>query len=324
MNTESTQVLYAVWKINVYEISYETNGGTEKTSNPLTFTIKDLPLKLNDLNNKSNYLFNYWYGESDFSGNPILEITEIGNVTLYAEYIQCTDGLVLEENIDSYTIANYTGSASTVTIPQSYKSKNITSIGNHAFSNCMKLTSVTIPNSVTNIGTSAFQYCTSLTSVTIPNSVVIIGSSAFHYCTNLTSVTIPNSVATIGSGAFYNCTSLNKVNTTSIAAWCSISFENISANPLYYAGKLYSNSELVTELVIPTTVTSIGNYAFSGCISLTNVIIPSSVIYIGDRAFHGCSNLTLHCETAYKPTSWSSNWNSSGCTVVWGYTQKEI
>ena len=60
------------------------------------------------------------------------------------------------------------------------------SIGSYAFSDCIILTSVTIPNSVTSIGNSAFAWCYSLESVTIPNSVISIGDYAFEGCTSLT------------------------------------------------------------------------------------------------------------------------------------------
>ena len=55
----------------------------------------------------------------------------------------------------------------------------MTSIGGSAFSDCYKLTSVTIPNSVTSIGDYAFGGCSGLTSVTIGSGVTSIGSSAF-------------------------------------------------------------------------------------------------------------------------------------------------
>ena len=58
----------------------------------------------------------------------------------------------------------------------------VTSIGDYAFKDCFKMTSVTIPNSVTSIGESAFYGCFKLTSVTIPNSVIDIGGYAFFGC----------------------------------------------------------------------------------------------------------------------------------------------
>ena len=60
--------------------------------------------------------------------------------------------------------------------------KNVTSIGNYAFSSCYSIASITIPNGVTSIGMSAFEECNSLASITIPNGVTSIGNNAFAYC----------------------------------------------------------------------------------------------------------------------------------------------
>ena len=174
-----------------------------------------------------------------------------------------------------------------VSIPNS-----VTSIGEDAFSGCRKLTSVTIGNSVTSIGEDAFSGCSGLTSVKIPNSVTSIGEDAFYKCSGLTSVTIPNSVTSIGEDAFYGCSGLTSVNITDIAKWCGIEFGSYDANPLYYAHNLYLNGELVTGLVIPDGVTSIGSYAFKNCSGLTSVSIPNSVTSIGSYAFWNCSGLT--------------------------------
>ena len=178
-------------------------------------------------------------------------------------------------------------SLTSVTIPNS-----VTSIGSATFCYCGSLTSITIPNTVTSIGDTAFYNCSSLTSVTIGNSVRSIGGFAFSVCSSLTSVTIPNSVTSIGRDAFDYCIGLTSVHISDVAAWCSISFENADANPLCYSHKLYLNGTLVTNLVIPNSVTSIRSYAFEYCSSLTSVTIPNSVTSIGKYAFYGCSSLT--------------------------------
>ena len=146
--------------------------------------------------------------------------------------------------------------------------------------------------SVTSIGEKAFEYCYGLTSVTIPNSVTSIGGRAFYGCSGLTSVTIPNSVTAIGCAAFLSCDRLKEVHISDLAAWCKINFEYAVSNPLYYAHNLYLNGELITDLVIPNSVTSIGAYAFCGCSGLTSVTIPNSVTSIGNSAFSHCSGLT--------------------------------
>lgn len=172
----------------------------------------------------------------------------------------------------------------TITIPGSVKT-----IGNYAFADCTKLSKVTISDGVTAIGNYAFYYCSSLTSIIIPNSVTTIGQSAFMY-SKLSEVTIPESIVSIGANAF-SCP-LTKVNITDMAAWCEISFASLAANPVYTAHNLYLNGVLVTDLVIPDGVTSIGQYAFEKCYSLTSIKIPDSVKSIGTEAFYDCSGVT--------------------------------
>ena len=183
-----------------------------------------------------------------------------------------------------------------VVIPESVEHEGtayiVTSIGEYAFYDCYGLTSVTISNSVTSIGESAFEDCSGLTSVTIPNSVRSIRERAFSKCSGLTSVTIGNSVTSIGKEAFIGCSGLTSVTISDIAAWCNIDFDNLLSNPLYYARHLYLNGEEVKDLVIPNSVTSIGEWAFYECSRLTSVTIPNNVKSIGDDAFYNCSRLT--------------------------------
>ena len=169
---------------------------------------------------------------------------------------------------------------------------SVTTIGNNAFYQCSGLTSISIPNSVTSIGDYAFYSCSGLTSVIIPNTITTIKNYTFYGCSGLTSITIGNSVTSIGESAFYKCNALKKVIVPDIAAWCKITFDNLSSNPLYYAKHLYSDEETeITELTIPNSVTSIGARAFQYCSGLTSVTIPNSVTTIGDDAFYNCSGL---------------------------------
>ena len=131
-----------------------------------------------------------------------------------------------------------------------------------------------------------------LTTFTIPNDITSIGDFEFKGCGSLTEIVIPDSVGEIGDNAFMDCNGLLGVYITDVAAWCNISFDGYGANPLCYAQNLYLNNKLVTELIIPDSVTSIGEYAFLGCNSLTSVVIGDNVASVSNSAFNNCSSLT--------------------------------
>ncbi len=154
-----------------------------------------------------------------------------------------------------------------------------------------KLRQVTITDE-TSFGYGAFSYCSGLTNITFGSSVTSIGPAAFRSCSGLTSVRIPKSVVSIGNQAFDGCSKLMGVYIDDVASWCKISFGNYYSNPLVYANKLYVDDVLVTDLVIPSSTTRIGSFAFCKCSSLTSVTIPDSVVDIGSYAFRNCSGLT--------------------------------
>ena len=171
-------------------------------------------------------------------------------------------------------------------------SDSVTSIGDYAFYNFSNLTSITIPDSVTSIGSYAFYGCSSLTTITIPPAVTTIGEHAFENCYSLTSITIPDSITSIGGAAFYNCSRLNSVYVSSLLSWPEIRFEDIRANPMFFAKDLYIDGVLQTSITIPDSVTCIGDYAFCNFSNLISITIPDSVTSIGNLAFYHCSSLT--------------------------------
>ena len=170
-----------------------------------------------------------------------------------------------------------------VTIPSS-----VTSIGFGVFYGCSGLVSAAIPNSVTSIDGNAFYGCSGLTSITIPNSVTSIESHAFYGCSGLTSITIPNSVTSIGDGAFSACSGLEQIVVES-GNTVYDSRGNCNAIIKTNTNNLISGCK---NTIIPNSVSSIGNSAFSGCSGLTSIAIPNSVNTIDAFAFSDCIGLT--------------------------------
>jgi hypothetical protein len=226
----------------------------------------------------------------------------------------------------SVTITKYTGDAATVNIPERIQGLPVTVIQYVAFSLRENLTSISIPSTVTAIDDSAFYINNNLTSITvdsrnssytsvdgvlfdknirtiirypqdkngtnyvIPSSVTAIGANAFYQCRNLTSINIPSSVTTIGYNAFggNNLTSITVDSRN--ASYTDIDGVLFDKNKTTLI--LYPSEKKASTYSIPSSVMSIGNFAFSGCRNLISISIPSSVTSIGNFTFSRCSSLT--------------------------------
>ncbi len=107
---------------------------------------------------------------------------------------------------------------------------SVDSIGDFAFRDCSKLTSVTIPDRVVNIGYMAFASCTGLTSIRLPKGMGWISDGAFCRCTGLTSLTIPEGVGLIGRESFAGCTGLTSIKIPeSVETVCNWAFSDCTS-----------------------------------------------------------------------------------------------
>ena len=206
-----------------------------------------------------------------------------------------------------------------IVIPREITDKGITysvtSIGSEAFSGCSSLTSIEIPSSVTSIGQEAFYDCSRLTIYCEAKSKPSGWWSYWNILDYNNNDSVPvvwncknNEVARDGSiyyiadnGIRY---ALNNKKATVIRQLTSISGAIVIPNEVLYKGTTYSVTRIVSEafrdcrsltsIEIPSSVTSIGDYAFYYCISLTSITFGenSQLASIGSEAFDWCRSLT--------------------------------
>lgn len=224
--------------------------------------------------------------------------------------------LVLSEDETTVNRSNFPGFAR---ITDAIIPEGVTAIGDFAFSLFEGLVNISIPDTVTRIGNSAFSACTSLESVHLPAKLASIGENAFCADVSLRDINIPSSVTFIGKHAFGGCTNLKELVIPS-----SVDYDSWRRRIELPAGTETVDQSVMgvvegigeaTDIIIPETVTTIGERTFSRCADLTiislpstlltiedwgfsachhlaSVVIPDSVTYIGEYAFSNCSTLT--------------------------------
>ena len=295
-------VVYDISSDGTYAEVIGYNGG--KNAIIIDDVYKGLPVK---------NIYDEAFAESSITSVFIPDtVTNIGEGAFY--YCENLESVTLSNNLTYIGYrAFYHTSIKSVKIPNT-----VNEIDMSAFSDCKNLKEVTISNGNIQIGRSAFSYCNdalyevsenlkyvgdsnnpyailievtgkNFSTYNINEKTQVIAEFVFEDCKRLTEITIPVNIKCISNWAFDGCTELQGVFISDLAAWCKIRF---CSNPLRYANKLYLNENLVTDLVIPDSVTSIGNSAFDSCTSLASITIPDSVTSIGQFAFYSCSSLT--------------------------------
>lgn len=126
----------------------------------------------------------------------------------------------------------------------------------------------------------------------ITYQVSSIGEYAFEGHSDINYLSIPSTIKHIGEYAFIDCGSSMTVNIADPAAWCQMELGNEHSSPLSSAGKVLVYDIETTDIKIPNTVSSIGNFTFYQCRKIRTLSIPGSVTNIGSSAFEDCTGLT--------------------------------
>ncbi|MBR1457665.1 MAG: leucine-rich repeat protein [Oscillospiraceae bacterium] len=193
---------------------------------------------------------------------------------------------------------------------------SIVSIGSGAFEHCANLTHLAIPAGVSElegfvfmgccklktagpmgsgcdiefgwdaeIPGDAFEYADYLETITLPETVKIIRFGAFSGCSNLARVVLPAGVETVEGYTFYDCTKL--ISAGPSGSGCSIEYPWTTEIP----DSAFGDANCLKRVVLPQSITRIGQEAFEDCTSLKSITIPDNVTSIGFAAFARCESL---------------------------------
>ena len=246
-----------------------------------------------------NVTLNKWYDGEYKYGYQIESVTATFNGYLgYDEWIGWHNGdnvLTYEKTIPSFKVDKDMDYTADFSIKPEISNFYFTSDAETCIITGVKdktITEIIVPNFVTSIGTYAFRNYTSLTEITIPDSITSIGNFAFSGCDNLIKIYYTGSIndwasKISGLGELMRYGTADKVLYINNVPVTEIVLEGITKIQSHAFYKTNINS-----LTILGNLTSIGNSAFSGCVSLANVTLGSSVGSIDDSAFRGCSGLT--------------------------------
>ena len=242
------------------------------------------------------------------------------------------NGIFYNVNNDGSTVAvtyettDYNSYSGDVTIPNFVTHDGITytvtTIGDYAFRECSQLTGIVIADSIKTLGMPPFMGCSEMKDVTIGLSLTRLyykkGSArynAFLNCNNITSLTWnARNCRDIGGMGLLNLEELtvgpevenlpsnvsgspiklvwNAINCPSQRFLTDQIQEVTIGDGVQVLPHRFLSGSKITSLVIPNSVTTIGDNAFMGCKSLTQAPLPNSLTAISNYMFCDCSELT--------------------------------
>ena len=277
-------------------ITYNLNGGTNPEDAPTSYKkgeVIGFPTP-----SKDGSAFEGWYQTSDFSDTRVLRTNDTmsGNITLYAkweeetnpDYFTWSDGDTTstvtgfsEEGLAVYNAGNLTK----LVIPKKHNNLDVTVIKYSAFYGRESVKKVTIPDTVTKIEVDAFGRCTGMEELTIPIS--LDASDCFSLCSNVNKINF-----TKGTGIGVDYTNKKREYTPWFVSRGNelevIMEEGITS----IGGSMFCYINGLKKLELPSTLTTIGSWAFTSCENWENEIDMSKWTRIETRAFSGCSKIT--------------------------------
>ena len=169
---------------------------------------------------------------------------------------------------------------------------NVVTVSYNAFANCSNLSSVKLSKSLETLSYEAFYDCDKITEIEIPKSLTDggeyggIAGGAFNKCSGLKQVTFEKGTTKVAKYLFANCDGLEEIVLPD-------TITSIGENAFYmYNGSDYANSSNLKTVTFSENLVSIGEYAFYNCRKLASVELPEKVETLGYDVFNNCINLS--------------------------------
>lgn len=149
---------------------------------------------------------------------------------------------------------------------------------------------IIIPATVTKVTDNTFLNFKNITGLKVLDGVVKLGKNTFKNCNSLKNVEFSSTLEDVEAGCFEGCTKIEKFNVPTLEYLLSINFADTNSNPL--SGKqtayLYINDVKTTEIVVPTTVSTIKSNIFGNVQTLSKITISNKTNTFAKDAFINC------------------------------------
>ncbi|MBR1684061.1 MAG: leucine-rich repeat protein, partial [Clostridia bacterium] len=170
--------------------------------------------------------------------------------------------------------------------------QGITEVPEYTCMGCIHLTKVTLHGKMTSIGKDAFYFCKSLKEVQMPSSMRVIGQEAFRDCEELETLRLNEGLTQLKTDFIRNTPKLTTLYIPSTAtkiekrtfADTYIHIITLPEGITHLPDWLFENAHM-TNVNLPTTLTSLGTQVFMHCEQLTKVFLPYGVTAIGQWEF---------------------------------------